>query len=198
MDPGVRFPGESGDYRLARNRLLEAETELRRAIERVAAQRRALPPGGAVPEDYVFEEAAEGGGEVKFSQLFAPGKDTLVIYSFMFPRWSGDTRPGPAEGETARLPLAETPCPSCTSILDSLDGAAPHLAHPLSLVVAAKSDPARIRNFARERGWRHLRLLSSRNNTYNRDYHAESPEGEQAPVLNVFTRDGDGTRHRRA
>ena len=143
MDPGVRFPGESGDYRLARNRLLEAETELRRAIERVAAQRRALPPGGAVPEDYVFEEAAEGGGEVKFSQLFAPGKDTLVIYSFMFPRWSGDTRPGPAEGETARLPLAETPCPSCTSILDSLDGAAPHLASPLNLVVAAKSDPAR-------------------------------------------------------
>ena len=144
MDPGVRFPGESGDYRLARNRLLEAETELRRAIERVAAQRRALPPGGAVPDDYFFEKPADGGGEVRFSQLLAPGKDTLVIYSFMFPRWSGDTRPGPAEGETARLPLAETPCPSCTSILDSLDGAA-HLAHRLSLVVVAKSDPARAR-----------------------------------------------------
>jgi predicted dithiol-disulfide oxidoreductase (DUF899 family) len=57
----------------------------------------------------------------------APEKDTLAIYSFMFPRWSGDTRPGPTSGETARLPLAETPCPSCTSILDSLDGAAPHL-----------------------------------------------------------------------
>jgi predicted dithiol-disulfide oxidoreductase (DUF899 family) len=195
VDPAIRFPGESGEYRLARNQLLEAETELRRTIERVAAQRRALPPGGAVPEDYVFEAAA-GGGEVTFSQLFAPGKDTLVLYSFMFPRWSGDTRPGPAEGETARLPLAETPCPSCTSILDSLDGAAPHLAHRLSLVVAAKSDPARIRTFAQERGWRHLRLLSSRNSSYNRDYHAESPEGEQNPILNVFTRDGDGFRHR--
>ena len=195
VDPAIEFPGEPADYRLARNQLLEAEIELRRMIERVAAQRRALPPGGAVPQDYVFEEA-DGGGEVRFSQLLAPDQDTLVIYSFMFPRWSGDTRPGPAAGETALLPLAETPCPSCTSILDSLDGAAPHLAHPLSLVVAAKSDPARIRNFARERGWRHLRLLSSRNNTYNRDYHAESPEGEQAPVLNVFTRDGDGFRHR--
>jgi hypothetical protein len=95
-----------------------------------------------------------------------------------------------------RLPLAETPCPSCTSILDSLDGAAPHLAHPLNFVVVAKSDPARIGNFAQERGWRNLRLLSSRNNNYNRDYHAESPEGEQSPVLNVFTRDGDGIRHR--
>ena len=197
MDPAVRFPGESTDYRLARNRLLEAETELRRAIERVAARRRALPPGGAVPDDYVFEEAA-GGGEVRFSQLFAPGKDTLVIYSFMFPRWSGDTRPGPAAGETARLPLAQTPCPSCTSILDSLDGAAPHLARQVNLVVAAKSDPARIRTFAGERGWRHLRLLSARNNSYNRDYHAETADGEQSPVLNVFTRDGDRFRLTRA
>jgi len=195
VDPAVRFPGESGDYRLARNRLLEAEIELRRMTERVAAQRRALPAGGAVPEDYLFEEAADG-GQVRFSQLFGPGKDTLVIYSFMFPRWSGDTRPGPAAGQTARLPLAETPCPSCTSILDSLDGAAPHLAAKLSLVVVAKSDPDRIRHFAEERGWRHLRLLSSRDNTYNRDYHAEAPGGEQSPILNVFTRDGGGFRHR--
>jgi predicted dithiol-disulfide oxidoreductase (DUF899 family) len=194
-DPATRFPGEPTEYRLARDRLLQAEIELRRAIERVAAERRALPPGGPVPTDYAFEDVA-GGGEVRFSELFAPGKDTLVIYSFMFPRWSGDTRPGPAEGETALLPLAETPCPSCTSILDSLDGAAPHLAHIVNLVVVAKSEPARIAAFARERGWHRLRLLSSRRNSYNRDYHAEGPEGEQAPILNVFTRDGDGFRHR--
>jgi predicted dithiol-disulfide oxidoreductase (DUF899 family) len=62
--------------------------------------------------------------------------------------------------------------------------------------VVAKSDPARIRNLAHERGWRHLRLLSSRDNNYNRDYHAETPEGEQSPILNVFTRDGDGFHHR--
>jgi predicted dithiol-disulfide oxidoreductase (DUF899 family) len=196
VDPAIRFPGESSEYRLARNRLLEAEIELRRTIERVAAQRRKLPPGGAVPEDYVFEEAVDGRVGVKFSELLAPAQDTLVIYSFMFPRWSGDTRPGPAGGETAQLPLAETPCPSCTSILDSLDGAVPHLSDKLSLVAVAKSDPARIRNFAHERGWRHLRLLSSRSNSYNRDYHAETPEGEQSPILNVFTRDGDGFRHR--
>ena len=194
-DPDIRFPGESGEYRRERNRLLDAEIEVRRAIERVTAQRRALPRGGVVPDDYRFEKAGDGGGEVRFSELFEPGKDTLVIYSFMFPRWSGDTRPGPAEGETARLPLAETPCPSCTSILDSLDGAARHLAHRLNLAVVAKSDPDRIRTFARERGWRHLRLLSSRNNTYNRDYHAETPEGEQIPILNVFVRDGDQFRH---
>src|SRR5437016_7562847 len=101
----------------------------------------------------------------------------------MFPRHSGDTRPGPSEGETAKLPLAETPCASCTSILDSLDGAAPQLTHAINLAVVAKSDPERIRTFASERGWRRLRLLSSRNNT---DNHAETPEGEQAPIMNVF------------
>jgi predicted dithiol-disulfide oxidoreductase (DUF899 family) len=194
VDPDIRFPGESGEYRRERNRLLEAEIELRRAIERVASQRRALPPGGPVADDYRFEEVADG-GRAKFSELFEAGKDTLVIYSFMFPRWSGDTRPGPADGETARLPLAETPCPSCTSILDSLDGAARHLTQRLNLAVVAKSDPERIRTFAGERGWRHLRLLSSRNNSYNRDYHAETPEGEQVPILNVFVRDGDQLHH---
>src|SRR5437588_8274713 len=178
IDSGIRFPGESEEYRRERNRLLEAEVGLRRAIEQVAAQRRALPRGGVVAEDYRFEDASDG-REVRFSELFEAGKDTLVIYSFMFPRYSGDTRPGPSEGRTARLPLAETPCASCTSILDSLDGAALHLAQRLNLAVVAKAHPDRIRNFACERGWRHLRLLSSRATTYNRDYYAQTEEGEQ-------------------
>jgi predicted dithiol-disulfide oxidoreductase (DUF899 family) len=194
VDSEIRFPGESEEYRRDRNRLLAAEAGLRRMTEDVAAQRRSLPPGGAVPEDYVFEQARDG-TEVRFSELFSPGKDTLVIYSFMFPRYSGDTRPGPAQGESARLPLSETPCPSCTSILDSLDGAARHIAQRLNLAVVARADPERIGAFANERGWRFLRLLSSRNNTYNGDYHAESRDGEQVPMLNVFVRDGDRLRH---
>jgi predicted dithiol-disulfide oxidoreductase (DUF899 family) len=194
IDSGIRFPGESEEYRRERNRLLEAEAGLRRAIEAVAAQRRALPRGGVVPVDYRFEDASDG-ADVRFSELFEAGKDTLVVYSFMFPRYSGDTRPGPEDGETARLPLSETPCASCTSILDSLDGAARHLARRLNLAVVAKSDPDRIRTFARERHWRHLRLLSSRGNTYSRDYHAETPEGEQMPLLNVFVRHGNQFHH---
>ena len=170
------------------------ENNLRRQIETVAVQRRALPPGGVVPDDYRFEDVSDG-REVRFSELFEAGKDTLVIYNFMFPRYSGDTRPGPSMGETALLPLSETPCPSCTSILDSLDGAALYLGRRLNLAVVAKSDPDRIRTFGRERGWRHLRLLSSRANAYNRDYHAETPEGEQMPILSVFARDGDQFRH---
>ena len=194
IDSGIRFPGESEEYRRERNRLLEAEVGLRRAIEQVAAQRRALPRGGVVAEDYRFEEASDG-REVRFSELFEAGKDTLVIYSFMFPRYSGDPRPGPKEGQTARLPLPETPCASCTSILESLDGAALHLRQRVNLAAVAKSDPERVRNFARERGWRHLRLLSSHSNAYNRHYNAETPQGEQMPILNVFVRDGDQVHH---
>src|SRR5437667_11015436 len=122
----VRFPGESREYRVARDRLLEREIELRRAMEAVAALRRDLPPGARVKRDYVFQgEGADGRpADVRLSELFEPGKDSLVIYSFMFPRDPGDERPGPGSGETSLLPLAEGPCPSCVALLDQLDGAA--------------------------------------------------------------------------
>jgi predicted dithiol-disulfide oxidoreductase (DUF899 family) len=194
-DPNIAFPGESGEYRRARNELLEAEDELRRLNEKVAAQRRALPAGGLVAQDYVFESATDG-SEVRFSELFAPGKDTLVIYHMMFPRWSKDPRAGAGMGQTAQLALVEQPCPSCTSVVDGLDGPATHLSDRVNLIVVAKTDPARLGTYAQERGWRNLRLLSSRNNSFNRDYHGETPEGEQLPVLNVFTRDDDGIHHR--
>ena len=191
------FPGESAEYRAARDRLLGQEIELRRAIEAVAAARRALPPGGAVTEDYVFQgEGADGAATaVRLTELFAPGKDSLVIYSFMFPRDPGDERPGPAAGRTALLPLAEGPCPSCVALLDQLEGAAEHATQQLNLAVVAKAPLPRILAFAEERGWHRLRLLSSGANSYNRDYLAETAEGHQRPMLNVFHRDGEAIRH---
>ena len=193
----IAFPGESAEYRAARDRLLDQEIELRRMTEAVAAARRELPPGGAVPKDYVFQAAAEGGKQqdVRLSELFAPGRDSLAIYSFMFPRDPGDERPGPAAGETALLPLAEGPCPSCVSLLDQLDGAAEHAGQHLSFVVVAKTPLPRLRAFAAERGWRRLRLVSSAENRYNRDYHGETAEGAQRPMLNVFHRDAETIRH---
>jgi predicted dithiol-disulfide oxidoreductase (DUF899 family) len=193
----ITFPGESAEYRAARDRLLEQEIELRRAMERVAAARRELPPGGVVPEDYVFQGAGADGAptELRLSELFAPGKDSLVIYSFMFPRDPGDDRPGPGHGQTALLPLVESPCPSCTAMLDQLDGAAEHASQRVSLVAVAKSPLPRILAFAEERGWRRLRLLSSVGNTYNRDYLGETAEGDQRPMLNVFHREGETIRH---
>jgi predicted dithiol-disulfide oxidoreductase (DUF899 family) len=194
----VTYPGESAEYRAARNDLLTKEIELRRQTEAVAAARRELPPGGEVPEDYVFQgEGPDGKAmDVRLSDLFAPGKDSLAIYSFMFPRDPEDDSPGPVrEKETAELPLVETPCPSCVALLDQLDGVVEHASQFLNFVVVAKSPLDRLTTWKRERGWRRLRLLSSADNTYNRDYLGETPEGVQRPMLNVFHRDGETIRH---
>jgi predicted dithiol-disulfide oxidoreductase (DUF899 family) len=193
----ISFPGETAEYRAARERLLQREIELRRAMEAVAAERRRLPAGGEVPEDYVFQGIGPDGSptDVRLSELFAPGRDSLVIYSFMFPRDPADERPGPKEGRTAQLPLAEGPCPSCVALLDQLDGAVEHASPRLNLAVVAKAPLERVLTFAEERGWRRLRLLSSAANSYNRDYHGETAAGHQRPVLNVFHRDRDTIRH---
>jgi len=170
-----RFPNESEDYRRSRLELLEAEIGLRRQVESVARLRRELPLGGKIREDYVFEEGEEA-RPVRLSQLFGD-KDTLIAYSFMYG------------------PKVERPCPSCTSIVDSLDGASTHVNQQASLVVIGRSPIARLRAFAAERGWTHVRLLSSAKNSYNADYHAEDASGSQWPVLNVFTRNGKGIYH---
>jgi predicted dithiol-disulfide oxidoreductase (DUF899 family) len=173
-----RVPGESDQYRQARNELLEAEVGLRRQIESVAAQRRKLPLGGQVATDYVFEErddAKNAARPVRLSELFEGGKDALFVYSHMFiPGKKG-------------LPLEEG-CPSCTSIIDGMDGTAPHLSERINFVVVAKAPIEQFRAHAKSRGWRHVRLLSSAHNTYNRDYRAETPSGEQLPMATVFAR----------
>ena len=185
----LRFPNESTAYREARNALLAEEMELRRQIERVAARRRALPMGGEVKEDYVFAGEL---GQVRLSQLFAPGKETLAVYSFMF---------GPER---------ERPCPGCTHFLDALEGSTRHILQRINFVVVAKSPVSRLQAFARERGWRQLRLLSTAGNNYDRDYFGDSSAlsaamrdqqefkpGEEwdMPILNVFRREGGTMRH---
>lgn len=179
----VRFPGESKPYRTARNKLLDAEIELRRAIEAVASQRRSLPDGGLIPEDYTFDEiiGQDGKGKkrkTRMSDLFADGKkDSLIVYSFMY---------GP------EMPR---PCPSCTSIIDGLDGEAPHVSQRTNIAIVAKSPIERLREFAKERGWRNLRFLSSEGTTYNHDYQGENEKGEQMPALNVFVRRNGKIHH---
>jgi predicted dithiol-disulfide oxidoreductase (DUF899 family) len=194
----MRFPNESAEYRAARDRLLEKEIELRRQMEAVAEERRKLPPGGKLEEDYVFDGLDADGrpAQIRFSELFAPGRDTLIAYNMMFPRYPTDTRPKPAEGSTARLPREETPCPSCTALVDQFDGAAEHLeAAGFNFVVIAKTSLDRLLAFARDRGWRHVRLLSAANNSFKRDYGSEDGDGGQDALLQVFHRSPEGIRH---
>jgi predicted dithiol-disulfide oxidoreductase (DUF899 family) len=192
----ISFPGESPEYRTARNRLLEQEVELRRMMETVAAARRRLPPGGEIPMDYVFQELAPDGkaSDVSMSELFAPGKDSLLIYSFMFPRHPDDERSGPGSAALKDLPLARTPCPSCTALLDQLDAAMRHAGDVINFAAAADASVDQLADFARERGWRTLRLLSNAGNSYRKDYNADY-EGNGMPMLNVFHRDGGTIRH---
>ncbi len=169
----MQFPNETKVYRKARNDLLKAEVDLRRQIEKVAALRRSLPAGGEVAADYVFDSES---GAVKLSQLFERG-GSLVAYSFMYG------------------PKMQKPCPMCTAMLDGLNGNAQHIGQRTRLVVIAKSPLPRIVEFARSRGWVNLKLLSSENNHYSRDYHGETTDGSQMPMLNVFVKRDGKIRH---
>ena len=189
----LTYPNESPEYRNARNALLSEEIALRRKTEAVAAQPRALPPGGEVPEDYVFERIGANGmpEEVKMSRLFGP-HDTLMLYSFMY---------GPER---------DAPCPMCTHLLDSVNGGARHLGQRASLYVVAKSPIARLIAWASERQWTHLRFLSTKGNRYDADYFGDSskvpeairrlrdPKGDadwDETMFNVFRLDNGRVRH---
>jgi predicted dithiol-disulfide oxidoreductase (DUF899 family) len=194
----VHFPNESAEYRAARDRLLEKEIELRRQMETLAEERRKLPLGGVLKEDYVFDGLGHDGepARIRFSELFARGRDTLILYNMMFPRFPTDTRPKPDRGAFATLPRQDGPCPSCIALVDQFDGAAPHLeAAGFNFVIVAKTSLERLLTFACERGWRHLRYLSSASNSFKCDYHGEDEEGGQEALLQVFHRSPEGIRH---
>jgi predicted dithiol-disulfide oxidoreductase (DUF899 family) len=170
----IRIPGESVEYRAARQALLAQEFKLRRQIEKVAAMRRALPPGGpVVGGDYRFETED---GPTDLAGLFGD-KQTLVVYNYMF---------GPER---------KRPCPMCTNLLDAWDGNADDIAQRVSLVVVARSPLARLAAVKRERGWKNLRLASAVTEDFTRDYAASPDGGLDSGGPAVFTRRDGRVRH---
>lgn len=172
-DNPVRYPNESAEYRAARSALLAEEIELRRHIEQVAAQRRALPPGGPVIGDYRFQTED---GPSDFAGLFGD-KPTLGLYSYMF---------GPER---------DRPCPMCTNLLGAWEGNAADLDQRMSLVVIARSPIERLVAWKRERGWKALRMATDLNGNYSRDYFGLLPDGSEIPSFNVFSRRDGTIRH---
>ncbi len=170
----LTFPNESSDYRVARDELLGEEMELRRQAEKVSALRRDLLLGGALKEDYVFQNLS--GEDVKLSELFSDKSSNLLIYSFMY-------KPG---GDA---------CPVCTSLLDGLNGSVPHIKQNLNFAVTAKASVEELKAWANSRNWSNLTLLSSGQTTYNLDYHAENDEERQLMMMNVFRKSDDGIFH---
>ncbi len=169
----LSYPNESAAYRAARNALLDDEIALRAQAEAVAARRRALPAGGEVPQDYVFERIGKTAMPemVRMSELFGP-HDTLILYSFMY---------GPDRG---------LPCPGCTHLLDGIDGAARHIGRRAALHVVAKSPIARLAAWAHERRWEQLSLLSTAGNSYDADYFGDT--SKLAPDMRKQHKVGDG------
>jgi predicted dithiol-disulfide oxidoreductase (DUF899 family) len=168
-----RMPNESADYRRARNALLAEEIELRRHIERVAAQRRALPPGGEVKKNYKFQGER---GPVTFAELFGD-KQTLIVYSWMYG------------------PQRERPCPMCTSLLSAWDGEAQDIEQNAALAIIAQSQIEKLLAFKKERGWRNLKIYSDPNSEYSKDYYANTPEWDDTAAFHVFTRRDGTIRH---
>src|SRR5580698_6318102 len=167
----AHLPGESPAYRLARNALLIEEIELRRHLERVAAQRRALPAGGIVPQDFSFDSAT---GPIRFSQLFGE-HDTLMVYSMMY---------GPQRA---------APCPSCTSFLSAWNGVAVNLRERVAIAVTARSPIERLIEYKRQRGLANLPFISDLSGEYTRAY--VSRTDADIPGLSVFVRRDGALRH---
>ena len=196
-DMGFTFAGESAEYRAARDRLLQSEIALRRQMEAVAEERRALPHGPLVSQDYVFKRIGSDGKSesVKLSELFAPGTTSLLIYNMMFPRHKADDRPQPSTGLFATLPREETPCPSCTSMVDQLNGAAHHFrAAGFNFAVCVEAPIDRAQAFADQRGWQNIDMLSAAGTSYRKDMKAVFDDGELAPVTTVFKKTPEGIR----
>lgn len=166
-----RFPNESTEYREARDALLAEEIELRRHLWRVAEQRRQLPPGGEVTQDYQFGGKS---GSVALSQLFGE-HDTLIIYSMMY---------GPQRDEG---------CPMCSSMLDAWDGEARHLEQRVAIAVVARSPIERTLAYANERGWNGLAFYSDASGDYTADYVGD--RDADWPAYTVFHKTGDTIRH---
>ena len=167
----AHFPNESAEYRTARNALLVEEIELRRHIERVAAQRRALPPGGRLPQDF---ELVSDKGPVRLSALFGD-KDTLMIYSMMYG------------------PQRKAPCPMCTSFLSSWNGTAINLRERVAIAVTARSPIGRLIEYKKQRGFANLPFVSDVSGDYTRTY--VSPEDADVPGFSVFSRRDESVRH---
>lgn len=171
---GLSFPNESTEYRVARNKLLDAEITLRAQTEQVAEQRRALPPGGNLPEDYAFTDL--DGERRRLSSLFGD-HDTLALYSYMF------------------SPEDEHPCPACTSLMDGWNGQMPQITQRIAFAAVSSAPPDKLAAISTKRAWNNITLLSAEGTDYQTRYFGVDADGTEHTFMNVFRKDGDAIRH---
>lgn len=167
------LPGESDDYRRAREALMAEEIEVRRRLTRLAGQVQALPQGPEVTKDYRFMLA--DGAQVGLADLFGPHQ-TLITYFWMY---------GPER---------ERPCPMCTNWLGGVNGNAADIRQRAALWILGRSPVDRQLAFARERGWQDLDFAQTVGDDYARDLDGLAEDGDEYPIFAVYRKDGDTVR----
>ncbi len=168
------MPGADGPYREARDRLRQAEIELRDRIEDVARLRRSLPPGPAAP-DYEFVDMS--GNKIRLSELFRGDKEDLIVYHLMY--WAKD----------------DDFCPMCSLWIDGFNGVVPHVTQRANFAVASRAPVQKLKAWAERRGWDRIPLLSDDGSKFARDIDAEDAEGDPDSTIVVFRKVGDEIRH---
>ena len=148
--------GTRKEWLAARLDLLEAEKDLTRHSDELARRRQALP-WVRLDKAYRFETDAGG---ASLADLFG-GRSQLLVYHFMF---------GP--DYTAG-------CPSCSSIADSFNGVATHLAnHVVALVAVSRAPLPKLQAYKRRMGWT-FPWASSFGGAFNLDFNVQFTEAQQ-------------------
>ena len=152
--------GTQQEFDAARKELLAEEKELTRRSDELARKRRELP-WVPIEKDYGFETTA---GTKSLAELFA-GRSQLLIYHFMF---------GPSY---------EAGCPVCSSIADTIDPSAVHLAaRDVTMVLVSRAPVEKLQAYRQRMGWS-LEWVSAGAGDFNRDLGFTNTEEELRPFL---------------
>jgi predicted dithiol-disulfide oxidoreductase (DUF899 family) len=152
--------GTQDEFDAARKELLAEEKELTRRGDELARRRRELP-WVAIEKDYRFETTA---GAKSLAELFA-GRSQLLIYHFMFG------------------PPYEAGCPVCSSIADTIDPNAVHLAaRDVTMLLVSRAPVDRLQAYKQRMGWS-LEWVSAGGTDFNRALGFTHTEEELRPFL---------------
>jgi predicted dithiol-disulfide oxidoreductase (DUF899 family) len=152
--------GTQQEFDAARKELLAEEKELTRRSDELARKRRELP-WVPVEQDYRFQTEA---GTKSLAELF-DGRSQLLVYHFMF---------GPSY---------EAGCPVCSSIADTLDANAAHLAaRDVTMLLVSRAPVEQLQAYKQRMGWR-LPWASAGGTDFNRELGFTHTEEELRPFL---------------
>ena len=152
--------GTQQEFDAARAELLAEEKELTRRSDELARKRRELP-WVAVEQDYSFETEA---GTRSLAELF-DGRSQLLVYHFMFG------------------PPYEAGCPVCSSITDTLDANAPHLAaRDVTMLLVSRAPIDKLLAYRKRMGWS-VGWASAGGSDFNRELGFTYTEEELRPFL---------------